>query len=123
MLDAIDCMHQVRSMSDHIGDDDSLTDDLGWIISAAFHLGRISEKMKIRPFEPFVRSRMASNASIEKINELRPSTAELKLEAEEAIAKAKHENISRIDEIDLIKIKAAETLGISKRALNKRLAK
>jgi len=52
--DAIDCQNEVRSMMCHIGDDDSLTGSLDWVVHTAFRLGRMSEKMKIRPFEPDV---------------------------------------------------------------------
>lgn len=121
--DAIDCMNEVRSMSGHIGDDDSLTGDLGWVINAAFRLGHMSEKMKIRPFEPLVASRKRSDAALHKINRYKPSSEELKHKAKDAIKLAEAEYPTRKSDTDFIKTKAAESLDISKRALNLRLNK
>ena len=54
--DAIDCQNEIRILLDRTGDDDSLAGDLGWVVNTAFRLGRMTEKMKIRPFEPLART-------------------------------------------------------------------
>jgi len=86
-------------------------------------IGGLMERVQIRQFEPLVMSRRRSDAVLEEINNNRPKAEELKREAEDAINTAEAKYATRRGDADFIKKKAAKSLGIGKRALNKRLGK
>jgi len=121
--DLIDCMNELRVLSSHISSEDTLSGDLTWVVFTSFKLGRLAEKIQIRRFEPLVMSRRRSDAAVDEINSKRPKAEELKHEAEKAIQEAKVKYPKRKGDRDFIKSKAAESLGIKKRALNIRLGK
>ena len=58
VLDAIDCQNEIRVMQSHIAEDNSLEGDLGFVVDAAFRLGRMTHKLQIRDFEPLVRAEL-----------------------------------------------------------------
>ncbi len=123
-LDAFDAISDIRSLESHVGEDNTLTGDLAWVIQGAYNLGRAVERMQVRQFEPLVSRAKTQLVTIKKINaEKLNESGNLKQKALEAIEQAKRENPDRADDKNTIKIKAAEILGIGKRALNTRLSK
>jgi len=53
--DLIDCMNELRVLSSHISSENTLSGDLTWVVFTSFKLGRLAEKIRIRPFEPLVK--------------------------------------------------------------------
>jgi len=113
--DAIEALHKVLDIEN--------SDCGGRLFANALALGRLLERIYVRPFEPLVAQRKRSVESIDKINRNRPTAETLKRDAKEAIEKAKLEYPARSSDTNFIKTKAAESLGIQKRALNTRLSK
>jgi len=115
--DAIEALEIVRAVAHNLDGNQDL------LFRTTLRLGRLLERIGVRQFEPLVALRKRSDEAIDKINRNRPTAETLKRDAKEAIEKAKLEYPSRSSDANFIKTKAAESLGIQKRALNTRLSK
>lgn len=121
--DAIAALRCLDSVEHNLAQCSGPGDCVKLLFLDAYELGRTGERLSIRHFEPDVLARRKSNDVLDDHNAKRPSAADLKREAEAAIESAKQSYPGRVGDDDFIKSKAAESLGIGKRALNKRLAR
>lgn len=88
------------------------------LIHYLFQLGEMFERVQVRKHEPAVFARKSSDAAIRKINGNR-DREKLRREAEEALVKAEHEHPGKGKTVQ--QTKAAESLGIKRRAIQSRL--
>ncbi len=105
-----------------MGDDPKI----GSLVEAAMRLGTLEERIQIRPFDEYVRTRNGQLRAIDAVNTVKKLNAEsgtLRAKALAAIEQAKLDFPKRDTDIDYIKTKAAASLGITKRALNSRLSR
>lgn len=115
---SIECLCQIEGLRRLCSMD---SPNLPVITQNAFMLGRDIERALLLPNAPLVGERESQLSGLRIFNETRVNSDTLKQQALDAIERAKRECPSRADDIDFIKERAAESLSISKRALNKRL--
>ena len=121
--DAIEGMDTIDTLQRQFNAKKKLDRDLAKVIQASYKLGEIVERIWVRQHEHSAKVGKDKINQFDNVRVRKGISKELRAQAIRAIQQAKIDSPDRRNDIDYIKKRAADSLGISKRALNLRLKK